>query len=220
MMMLRFFVLPGLLFGFISTQAEAKTIRYEFDVVNSVIDYNQLYKSDVSGGDNTVSAAEYEAFTARFHDLGMVQGQTGTVVLEATPDIIHPEPNNFTGYLSCVSGFLCSVADIFNPADKPPVRVFSSGFSFGPCCGGFRHEWSLDGAQGTLHFKDDGDFLGSGVLDDIRYSWWMPQARFTLGNLSVSVLDAAPTPVPLPATAWFLGLGLAALGMQARRRAA
>lgn len=212
------FIIAGFLLCLCSVQADASTIRYEFDIVSSVIDYGQLYKLGNPGEDNTVSDLEYDAFLTKYHDLGTVRGQTGTVILEATPVSIHPEPNNFTGYLSCVSGFLCSIADIFNPAEKPPVHVSSFGLSFGPCCGTFRHEWSLNGQ--TLRFNDDFEFVGFGDLDGIQYSWWMPRATFSLANLSVSVVDAAPVPVPLPASVGLLGLGLAALGLTRRRRTA
>ena len=43
-------VLAGLLSSFISTQAEARTIRYEFDVVGSSIGYDHLSKVDRLSG--------------------------------------------------------------------------------------------------------------------------------------------------------------------------
>ena len=209
--MLRFLLCAGLALGVFSSHAEAKTIRYEFDVVSSAIGFQQLY--DLNTGRSIVAGtAEYDAFVAAFHSLGTIVGQTGSVVFE-----IDRIGENY-GSLTCTSGFLC--ADIHQYSATygvsfPPLAYLSG---FGPGAGS-GEQWSLStgpAGGGSFGFFDDGRISGAGSMNGTQYGWWAPWASFTLANLTAT--DVTVTPVPLPAGAAFLAAGVLALGVAARRR--
>ena len=206
-------ILVSLLSSFISTQVEAKTIRYEFDVLRSSIGYNWLFKV-LPDSDGSVSGPEYAGFTAKYHPLGAALGKTGPVVLEAAVNYSSHYPN---GRLSCVSGFLCAVTAFSYSLEVNFPYLSSSvlsGFSAWP--GGY--EWSLHidpSGQGALSFFDDGGIYGCGNWNGSTYCWGAALASFTLSNLTITEI----APVPLPATAWLLGLGILAVSLKTRRHA-
>ena len=207
--MLRFLMIAGLLSGLFSTQADARTIRYEFDVVGSEIGYQQLEKWPELGQDTSISPEELTAFTARYHALGSALGRTGSVALEVSEV---PGWYGEIGQLSCVSGFLCQTGAFWGSVyNDMPIFGFSGflfGFSHDPLSS---HNWTL---RGGLTFLDDGAWLGSATFNDSVFNWMRPQASFALANLTITEI----APVPLPAAAPLLAVGLLALGFGARRR--
>lgn len=208
--MLRFLLLTGLLCGLFSTPADARTIRYEFDVVGSAINYKSLSKLSADPNANpTISAAEYDAFVAAFHPLGNLLGQIGSVAFEIQESVTgHP----FSDNLTCFSGFLCSDFRL-----NGYVNFHPTGFLTAASGGGGR-EWSLTAGiagSGTFRFLEDGAISGSGTMGADSYFWWIPQARFDLANLTITDV----TSVPLPAGAPLLAGALLTFAAGARRRA-
>ncbi|MBK0329353.1 hypothetical protein I5535_18925 [Rhodobacteraceae bacterium F11138] len=207
--MVRFLMIAGLLFGLFSTQADARTIRYEFDVVGSEIGYRHLDKWSEPGQDTSISPEELAAVTAALHPLGSALDQTGSVVLEVSE--VAGQYGEI-GDLSCVSGFLCQTDAIWGSVyNYMPILGFSGfmmGFSYDPMSS---HNWTMGG---DLEFLDDGSWLGSGSYNGTVYNWMVPQANFTLANFNATEI----APVPLPAAAPLLAMGLFALGIGARRR--
>lgn len=189
----------------LSAQAGAKTIRYEFNVVSSIIDYQILE------ADQVVGPEEYAAFTAAYHALGGALGLSGHVTLE----VVEQDGRDKEADLFCVSGFLCD-SDAFQRSE---VRNYSESSGFSAIPPGY--EWTLSvspSGSGNLFFYDDYAFIGGEFLDDVLYVWRSPYATFFLENLNISVIPTTPNPVPLPATALFLGLGLVVLALTARPR--
>lgn len=202
--MLRNLLFFGILCCLPLEAAEAKTIRYEFNVVDSAIGYQRLEAS------HTIGAAEYDAFTAAYHSLGGALGLSGPIILE----VVENNKKSWETDLLCVSGFLCES----NAFQGSKVGNYSdlSGFNAYPP----GYEWNLttsSSGSGELSFFDDHAIGGGGFLGDVLYVWWGPQATFTLASLNISVVSAAPTPVPLPAAAWLLGLGLLILGRKTKQ---
>lgn len=185
----RVLLCAGLLFGLLITAAEARTLRYEFDVVASTIDYQRL--QDVSGNPLYPGTAAHEAFVAAHHPLRDMVGQTGSIAFELVQD-----SSDFRGPFTCISGFLCPAITSFHY-----VLATDTGFT---ALGHF--EWRLDG---ELSFLDDGGIGGWAELNGIDHFWWAPRATFTLANPTITDVTGQTTPVPLPASAWFFApLGL------------
>lgn len=196
--MARILLLAGLLLGVFHTQAEARTIRYEFDVVGSNVYYQSI--SNPSGGSLTPGSADYDAFVAAYHPLRDMIGQTGNITFEAEQDT-----SDFRGDFTCVSGFLCPAITSFH-------YVFASDTGF-TALGHF--EWYLDG---NLRFFDDGNIGGWADLNGTDHLWWAPQAEFSLANLTITDVTGQTqiAAAPLPAAGWlYAALGLVLL---ARRR--
>ncbi len=196
--MVRILLLAGLLLGAFYTQAEARTVRYEFDVVGSVIGYRW-----VLGDNNQIlvpGTADYEAFVALYHPLGHLAGQTGRTVFELQDHDDWDREGRIGSQIRCLSGLFC-------PNDPASFYAFNSTQSFS--IAGGRFYWGLSG--NTMAFSDDGGISERGELDGIRYLWWDPRATFTLANLTITDVTGQTqiASTPLPAALWlYAGLGL------------
>ncbi len=212
--MFRFLMIIGLLFGMHSTQAEAKTISYEFDVVGSRFSVGTLYESSRFGGDGTrreIGHADpfyQEIMAAGAHSWSNLMGQTGHVAMR-----LHGDEFDLQS-VDCHSGFLCS--DLNRMHSFVGLTAFdSSGFSMMSIFG--LGEWYLNGdpvtGEGVLSVVD-GASGGGFYLNDNLYEFGMTSAAFNLRNLTITEI----APVPLPAAASLLAIGLLTLGIGARRR--
>lgn len=212
--MFRFLMIIGLLFGMHSTQAEAKTISYEFDVVGSRFSVGTLYESSRFGGDGTrreIGHADpfyQEIMAAGAHSWSNLMGQTGHVAMRLHGDEFDLQT------VDCHSGFLCS------DLNRMSAFVGSTAFDLT----GFRlmsvfglGEWYLRGdpvtGEGSLSLVD-GASGGGFYLNNNLYEYGMTTAGFNLRNLTITEI----APVPLPAAAPLLAIGLLTLGIGARRR--
>lgn len=228
--MWRFIVLAGLLSGFISTRAEAKTVLYEFDVVASMIEVGVLYESDIpsNGVERRIAHDDplYREVVLAIHPLGHLMGQTGRISVQLSGDMWWQEMA-FVDSIDCLSGFLCSDLDRLdgNILGHPSSSFGPTGFDIFAYGANPSGEWYLklpDSVAGTggLSFTDDLP-SGNARLYGKGKEYWHDGARalFTLANVKVTDLTVAPAPVPLPATAWFLGIGILVLNFQTRRGA-
>lgn len=218
----------GLFLGALITAAEARTLRYEFDVVGTRMSFDSLIDRGPSGDryiDIFSSNPTYQKIVAASHPLGFAHGRTtGHVVLD-----VHESPNaswnpsNTTepAPFQCHVGFLCSTFDRMNQTYVPFYRPQDDGFSI--YAWNASGEWYLDtrnsiAGMGSLGFTDD---LGSVpfTLNGVQYLRGTAGASFTLANLTITDVtgQAYIVPTPLPATAWlFAPLGL--LLFRRRRR--
>jgi hypothetical protein len=215
-----FRVVVAVLFLGISTlQAGAATYRYSFDIVDSEIGYFDEIKHDGSNYpyDNLLPwyLGERESYIRTYHSIGHLYGVTGRVVMDikgprSTPYDRSEDP------VSCVSGDFCLpwgdsvwVNDLF--------VSFGNGFymTFENPELGLETSLRFGGGPHSLQFS-----CVSPQYPNCQIEFWLETGSFTIANFSRTQINAAPpAPVPLPATAWLLGLGLFALGMKARRRA-
>lgn len=219
--MFRLFLLFGFAFGLLSTHADARTFRYEFDVVDSVIDFGQLIQESYDPSDpnptgppadTDIGPAEYAAFVAARHPFRQYVGQAGSIVFE-----LDSAPGR-AGRLNCTSGFLCPTFPAYDLLGYDPDASFefTAGFSSGDM-------WTMaltSPGTGTFSGFDDDRVFENAQWNGGHYFWINPRASFTFANLIVTEIPGAPLPVPLPATAWLLGLGILGLGVNARRRTA
>ena len=142
---------PGLLFGALHTQAEARTVCYEFDVVGSVIDYRRV--NDIHGAPLTAGTVDYDAYVAAYHPLAHLTGQTGHTVFEVQ-DYDDWVNGGFAGArFNCLSGLFC-------PFDSGGHTTFNTSSGFRSYGGQFY--WTLAG--NTMTFSDDGGIAGWGDL--------------------------------------------------------
>ena len=211
-------VLVGLLLAFagFSAPAQSATYRYSFDVVASnfsFIDFLKLEQGDPTG---VISwqPGEYEYYMRKYHPLGSVYELGGKVVMDLhASDSDDPWPSGTTGSVSCVSGFLCLLdpvsffMEIYS--DFTSTRLSTSVGSI--------IAYSLNETYG-FDMLDFGDPLSSGTYPcdfepNCVVDYWAASAYFTLANSSRVEI----TPVPLPAGAPLLAMGLMALGIGARR---
>lgn len=218
--MLRVFLLTGLFLSFASTEVDARTIRYEFDIIDSVIDFGRLIQevydpSDPNPtgppADPAIGAMEYTAFVAARHPFRAFVGQTGSVVFEL-------EHSSSSSHLHCTFGFLCPSFPTYDVLD--PLSSSSLGFTAGFSSGDIWTMVATPTGDGTFSGFDDDRVFENVEWNGGHYFWTNPRASFTFANLFVSEIQGAPVPVPLPTAAWFLAAGIVALGFKTRRRTA
>lgn len=227
--MFRLFIFIGIVFGLFSSHAEAKTIRYEFDVVESHIGFLDLLKYSpylVSYPDGSTHVpqtvapwqlGEREYYIRKYHPLAIIYGLGGKVVLDLnilTESATHGSGSQ-TGSISCVSGFLC----LLEPSSFNVLTNNDLTLTF----------TTLATRQyGTLFFEIHGNLIEWYPLALPHMSGFVPcdfepncyidyfreHAYFSIENLKRTEV----VPTPLPATAWLLVLALFALGLNERRR--
>ncbi len=196
--MVRILLLAGLLLGAFYTQAEARTVRYEFDVVGSVIDYQRI--DSFSSGSLAPGSSDYDAYVAAYHPLAHLVGQTGRTVVEVQDYDDWVNGGFASARINCLSGLFC-------PFDSGGYTTSNKSTGFSIYGGQFY--WSLSG--NTMTFSDDGGIAGWGDLNGVSYLWWDPRATFTLANLTISDVTGQTqiASTPLPAALWlYAGLGL------------
>ena len=133
---------------------------------------------------------------------------------------------NFTAADNSVAGFLGSAlataigGDYFNGASSTTAITSTSGLNTE-----WRFTFSVSSPQLLSVTHDDGIALfgGSGVIkpdNETTDAAAIPQRAdgATLYSLATVQTTLTPTTVPLPATAWLFGAGLAGLGLLTRRR--
>ena len=206
-------VLIGLLSIFISAQAEARTIRYEFDVIASGFGFQGLHQfpynpsdPNPSGppADTTIGPEEYAAFVAAHHPLAPLIGQTGSVAFDLQLE---------SGIFDCVAGFLCSSIHRNFASPFPGAFDPDRGFNL------------IDGASWWNFFAQpsgtQSPFLSFGS-DSLIYEIieWNGGVYYLGGDATAwfSLTNMEIAPVPVPAGAPLLAAGVLALGIGARRR--
>lgn len=228
-------IFPGFLAAILAVVTpaaiQAATVRYSFDVIDSVVGYSALYNQN-----RTVApgSAEYAAFTAAHHAQAAAIGQTGRVSLEfdirdhSGQPFRHPAPSGASGIAfhdatftaRCLSGFLCGVQDapFSGGIDVWEAAFDGSGlmreeFSF---AGSYLGHWRFDPVAGTGagDIRDDGRIYGGALFGGASYSWEDPHLRLTLANVERTLV-----PAPLPASTLLLASGLIPLLALRRRRA-
>ena len=219
-------ILAGLLFGLFSTQTQAATYRYSFDVVQSDISFIDLLKYETTfvpgGGDAPFyrreqvvwNPGEREYYLRKLHPLGEIYEMAGPVVLDIDiPGLPTGDPSAAaqSSAISCVSGFLCLL--------KPFSSSFGTPFSEFWSLGNSKFPLSVFHRVSDTEVKMYGHNFSSGTTSchfepDCLVETWSPYANLDLANLTITEI----APVPLPATAWLLGLGILALGVRGRLR--
>ncbi len=216
--MLRFLMMSGLLLGLFSAPAAASTIRYEFDVVESYFYLGTVYELDAPSPHAGLartwepSDSDYDDVLARVHPVSDLIGQIGRVSLQLSG------PWGHSPSVDCISGFMCE--GFSRPKSTEIGSTFGlSGFSL--YAWDVNEQWGLHlldplTGSGRLVFNDDAVGNVFSTQDGTGFFHDPAIASFTLANLTITEI----APVPLPATAPLLALGLLVLGFRARRRAA
>lgn len=229
-------LIPGVLAAILAVVTpvaiQAATVRYSFDVIDSVVGYSTL-TNDTESRTVAPGSAEYAAFTAAHHAQAAAIGQTGRVSLEF--DILdydgqpfpHPAPSGASGIAfhdatftaRCLSGFLCGLQDApFSGGGGVWEAVFDGSdlvreeFSF---VGSYLGQWRFDPVAGTGRgdISDDGRVFGGAFFGGDFYFWEDPNLRFTLATVERTLVHA-----PLPASPLLLASGLIPLLAFRRRR--
>ncbi len=210
--MLRFLMILGFLTGLFSTQADARTIRYEFDITETRLFVGaplQEYDSPFAYSGNFIRTIpsgdpDYQEIVDSIHPLSGIAGQTGRVAIQVGDN---PAAS---GGVQCVNGLLCSYFEDSAVISSYDLNGFTLFQNFG--------HWSLGIAnavtgEGRLFFTDD-QTTGWGATGNYGYQHGGARADFSLANLAITDV----TPVPLPAAAPLSAIGLLAFGIGARRR--
>lgn len=232
-MVLRFFVLPVFLLSLFPSQVEAAIYRYSFDIVSSNFWFEDFFKwdSEVEPGFVPIESEEYGDYIRKYHPLGHAYDKTGRIVFDAK-GARHGELTSSydesESPISCVSGFLCladllgtvSILDGFGFPGVLSITT-SSNFPFRltllyPNAGNFQTV-SMSGYDKNVYTSVDNS-CATPEYPNCIIDIYGAEATFNLGNFSRVRIDAAPTPVPLPTSAWLLGLGVFAIGLTWRRR--
>lgn len=214
--MLRFLMIAGLLSGLFSTQADARTIRYEFDVVDSWFSVGNLteisspFTSNVTERQVEYNDPLYQEVVAGIHPLADLIGKTGRVAMQLEigwSDIYS---------IDCLSGILCAEFNRMHPQPGSVVDSAVNPNGFTIFAWGSSGEWYLGSnpmtGEGRLFFTDDRTW-GTGWLNGNFYEHGGATADFALANFTSTEIS----PVPLPAAAPLLAMGLMAFGFVRRR---
>lgn len=229
--MFRFFVLPVFLFSF-SSQIEAAIYRYSFDIASSNFWFEDFSKrdSEVGSGPVATKPGEYEFYIQKYHPLGHAYDKTGRIVFDAKgarPGELTSSYDESESPISCVAGFLCladllgtvSILDSFGFPGVLSITT-SSDFPFELTLlyphAGNAQAVSLSGYDKNVYTSVDNS-CATPEYPNCIIDIYGAEATFNIKNFSRVQIDAAPTPAPLPASAWLLGLGVFAIGLTRRR---
>lgn len=211
--MLRVIILTALVAGLFSARVHAATYQYSFDIIKSEIGFiDELkYDSSILFAYNRIPwyLGERESYIKNIHPLGSLYGLTGRVVMDVTAPSTLENGYVDTALISCVSGGLCLPGGDTVSMDERGVLYFDTGMVLGiPETG---RDASLIFLGGTGYHIFSCSFLGH---SDCTIVFWSETAVFSIANFSRTEI----TPVPLPAGAPLLAVGVMALGIGTRRR--
>lgn len=213
--MIRVLLLAGLLLGTFVFQAEARTLRYDFDMTGVRLDLGVLETAGPNSQTVQHGSQLYSDLVAAFHPLrdliGTAAGQI-TLLADTTQRT-----------LACAAGAICPW---ISPLLQPGFSILGADETGLTAIG--LHEWglytpgTLPPGSGHFHFVEYGGPT-SYTLDGITYNraYGEPFASFAFTGLTVSdVTGQIPiAATPLPAAGWlYAALGLLLLRRRGRSR--
>lgn len=222
-------VLFGLLALGMASTAQAASIRYSFDVIDSTIGFQSLE----AVSPNAPEPFDTAAVIAGLHPLRNARGRTGRVVLDFADHPIAAYRDIGYRRLTCVSGVLCDLEEgrLLNgnaPAESnawvatPQAASPSAEDRWDNAIpSGYFATFAVDLAAGTgsLSVIDDARISEIATYEGVEYLWWAPEAHFALADVrrSEGPGQTAVVPAPLPASTLLLAIAILPLVARGRR---